>query len=278
MAEHDEFEIDTGPPRWLRPAIWLSIPLAVLSLGMAALSILSLPAAREGPIATRPAGARPMETAPAPSPSSALAAPSSGGVEVVAAEEAWTARLRTDASAEEARSAALSKAGWDVTASPAPSRDPLDAAGPGMLEAGPLAARPGSRRDPHPAVPEGGVAEPPQAEAAIQPAIPGSPSLTPRVTGPDEIPAPPAQIGRSPPTGRPSLPEPRREEAGPSPAPPPRSPDVARQRTGEAARTEMAGPRRADPRCAPLLARLQLGERPTDADRSLLQSACAPRS
>jgi hypothetical protein len=77
--------------------------------------------------------------------------------------------------------------------------------------------------------------------------------------------------------------EPEPPAAGPAPphlaaiAPEPAPPEPAaasRQPTSSAAPARPP----ASPRCGLLLARLQLGERPSDADRALLRSACAPAS
>jgi hypothetical protein len=266
MAEGDEFEFDPDPPRWLRPALWLSIPLAALSCALVVQAIMALPSTRGQAVA----GA----AAPSPQPPSRVGE----GAGTATAEIVQLARLRADAAAEEARVAALIEAAQDLR-DPAP--EPAD----------------GTAATPEPtggtAPPSPPATPPPPRLVAVFPALAGPPSVPWLAITPvgASIPAPPdAKLPhlhaavvpplRAPPSA-PSQP-PVAAMAVPAPAPvemPRRAaapaPVTRPARAAEPARLPSAQP--ADPRCGPLLARLQLGERPSDADRSMLQSACAPR-
>ncbi|MCB4822609.1 hypothetical protein [Roseicella aerolata] len=104
-----------------------------------------------------------------------------------------------------------------------------------------------------PVAPSGAAAMPDEAPATA-PDTAGAPGRSP---GPPAAgPAPPHLAAIAP------------EAAPPEPA------TAGRQRPSAAAPARPP----ASPRCGLLLARLQLGERPSDADRALLRSACAPAS
>ncbi len=295
MVEHEAFEIEPLPPRWLKPAVWLSIPAAALAFLMATVSILDIRALRGTPAAAEvPALAQP---AAAPPSRDFLARDAA----VVTEDDATLARLRAEGAAEEARIAVLAEAARSLAASgreaeafeePAAAMVLAEGAVPAAVEVA-VAPLPAPPRDvpPAPALPApahtlAGLVLPPVPP--LPPGAAGGPDLPPL---PALMPPPPAAAApgsvaeATPPALRPpGLAEPPRPASLSSPAPRERSGAETASRAGTASRSVALGradppPRRAsDPRCGPLLARLQLGERPTDADRSILQSACAPRS
>jgi hypothetical protein len=331
MAEHGEFKVDAVPPRWLYPAVWLSIPLAALAFGMVIASVLDVTAARDrradlSMIAIAGSGGGPAAIRP---PSRAERATSGDTAALVVEEELQLARLRAEAAVEEVRVAVLAEdlrdlaaAGADAVEAPGPaSPDDLALSPPPVPRSSmPASARSGDVWDgaePVPAallppapplvVPLGSASPPdpvtlPVSQTKSLGAVP-APVVLPRPDPVDWANAPPdtpptAAVEPPPPVAvevAPSqpmtqagaaqavpgeVPEPSTASLSRAARPGPRPASTNRQlRLTDPARTPTAAPMRqpADPRCGMLLARFQLGERPTDADRLLLQSACAPR-
>lgn len=268
MAEHDDLEYDTASPRWLRPAFWVAMPLAVLSCGLAVHSALTLPSVRERTAAETAATSPRRPTQPGATQS---------GADATAAAIVQLARLRADVAAEEAYVEALTEITLDL------SRMTPEALNGDSAEPEVVPPMPTTSVVP-PAMPQDSwIADAPSAPPSV-PILAFTPVLMTLPAPPEarlprlhEVLAPPLH---APPVAPPQPPSKVTAVQRPMPADMPgrvaaAGPAARLARAAEPARAQFLPS--ADPRCGALLARLQLGEKPTDADRSLLQSACAPR-
>ncbi len=272
MAERDEFEFDPGPPRWLRPALWLSIPLAALSCGLVVQSIMALPSMRGRAVAEATASPRRPEAR-------AMAGQNAG-------EIVQLARLRAESAAEEAHVAALIEAAEDLRTPSPEASEAISEAAEAVPDIAAGAPPPPPATPPAPrlagALPA--LAPPPFVPwPAVTPVVaalaPPPEARLPRLHAAIDVSlGPPPAVASAPPVTlvvQRAAPAETPRRAAAAAIPPLVTAPAARPPRAEPVRAPAAQP--ADPRCGSLLARLQLGERPTDADRSLLQSACTPQ-
>jgi hypothetical protein len=185
-----DFERDPDPPRWLKPAIWLSIPVTGLAFGVAILSVFDVIGRRP---TTPPqdaqtelrAGADPSRRPGVDGAAAPLAFgrhPDGGGLSAAA-----LARARAETAAEEARRNALRGGAPEMPRPPAaPPAAPPPATAPPVMA----------------------LALPPPAEVPLPPAPPASAGPLP--LPPDVVrlaaPAPPPERMEAP---RPSRTDPR---------------------------------------------------------------------